>query len=982
VSLTARARPLFPYLGAILIAAGLGTLLLRALWSDREADAAVTANPARFDPRAYHDLVNTEIAPHLEYCPVYEGGRGAGAGVEEAAYVEADLAGIGEDRAGDERAGRRPAPTAPAALAGSRCDCEDRRLGPFFCLRSESQGLSAQAAEKIRRFERRSWLAGDLDARNRWEIRRDRGRIDSRLIPGVRRQRLGGESGLGFTGSVLYRAGRLQGVLVDDAGNAHELGAPTRPARGGALPSGRVEVGDWLRLQEVARREGTTPQRTRLAIWPDLTFRNGTVELRPFDGRNDKLFVIARESLAGAWVAIDGAMVDTKGERRIFALEAGQQLQLRTSPERVLGLRLTAQRTGILSEPVVKSGRLVRTYDSGSGVDDLVRSLVVPLDGAIGDLAEAATACDRDPRGPDSVAALAAANLWLSLEPVLQMTARRKLQEFAETLPGRVHFSRGLWREGARLVAPPRLRLVVLDADAGDLLALATYPDATAVRRMIEVATHEKVRDREEAATLEAHLRDELKRASPHLEPHPIGSLFKPLLAWAAGETDERLIQFTVPAARTAGWSSDPRRNRLLEQCLIRTGPAGSSGDRTHFELSYQPPPPAQLCSPTGPVDLCSALSASDTYWFLELGARLQALRHGRPLPRGDLPPAQRDQAYGLTGICNEQLATGPGAPPIPVCSGPKEDPSVGLLPLKCDRSADPFCRIAERIGALPQAIGGPNAPETTRPFLGPLAGWMEKLTGEVVGESAGGARSSCCPDLQLDPEQVFRWISPGVPQWSRDLLGRCTHEYEVFLGGGGANYWNDIHLVQSFGRLYGPDERLDARLVLKVGDREGTSRGGRPPRPDCLEGDRSPRCLVLEGLRQAVARGTLRRLSELPAQLSARLAGRTPDLRGKTGTTRALYPAFARQRPGPRQPERWVRTRTTRKSLHLVLLVGVPPERGVDLRHFVVYLGIEGVDADEPITASNLAAPFFAREGAGRPVLESLLDFAQRPSP
>src|SRR3712207_7470452 len=41
----------------------------------------------------------------------------------------------------------------------------------------------------------------------------------------------------------------------------------------------------------------------------------------------------------------------------------------------------------------------------------------------------------------DSLAALASASVWLSLEPVLQLTARRKLQEFAESLPGRVHFS-------------------------------------------------------------------------------------------------------------------------------------------------------------------------------------------------------------------------------------------------------------------------------------------------------------------------------------------------------------------------------------------------------------------------------------------------------------------------------------------------------------------------------------------------------------
>jgi hypothetical protein len=352
-----------------------------------------------------------------------------------------------------------------------------------------------------------------------------------------------------------------------------------------------------------------------------------------------------------------------------------------------------------------------------------------------------------------------------------------------------------------------------------------------------------------------------------------------------------------------------------------------------------------------------------------------------------------RDKAYHLANICNQQLQTMPNGTTVNVCVGAKSESDTGLMPLKCHGSQDLLCQIAGKIGAQPQAVGAANTPGTTIPFLGPLAEWVTQL-GLPFGAAGSDGESNCCPGLRVDVDESFRWVSPSVPQWSRDIVGSCTPGLEVFLGGSGANFWNDVHLAQTYGRLYGPDDQLAARLVLRVGDfKPNGHQPGHVLRPDCQRGERTPRCLVLEGLRNAVDRGTLTSLKALPGLLASRLqaggAGAQVDVRGKTGTTRRYLPAFGLDAKTGRPS----RTTAIRKSVHLALLVGVPAATtrvpgappgvtGRALRHFVVYLGIEGLEAADMISASAQAAPYFAKAGPGLDVLERLVDFAQRPGP
>jgi hypothetical protein len=1001
-----------------------------------------------YDPLSYYQLVNQEIAPHLEFCPLHATPLTV-ASFEEGSDTRATelLEGVVADRASSPSR-RKPAsgpgpgdgatdPNAQAARAPMRCACP-HRLSAIFCLRDDP-GVDRS---RIERYARLSPLLDDLAIPSRWRLEVSRSgssgsagaqRLSFRLIPGSHRQRLpGGAIRPRYDGTIYYHPTPARAVLLDAGGNERALG-------GGGTGGKPIEqeMTRWREEQQDALAGGSLHR--ELLRSDTLVLRHGddTVTLR-LAPEGNLLLVIVPEVRPGSdfSVSIDGAPLPSMRRRWILGLHPLQQIQLRWDAQPSLSLRFLSHRAGVLSETHFGTGGNERVFDEASGAEDYVRALAGTLREATDSLGEAYRECGRELTKPPglslpNVEALASADVWLTLDQVLQGAAQRALVRYAERGPlgrARLGLHRGEWREGTELVPPPHLSLLVLDADRGDVLATAAYPSTQEVRRLLGALAQERSGP---VALLAEDLESEQRRISLHLRPHPIGSVFKPLFAWSAGEADQALIDFTLPRQHAEDWrfgAGGKVQNRLVDQCLISTRRV-ENNTRWHFERAYLTPGFSDSCAGGGVSgdreDLCLALATSDTYWFVELAARVMARARGLALPPPETPPEQRD--YGLREVCTPQvLATTDRGPRQMVCAGASAQTQAAQswFPVSCQpKDPNPICGMVDLLGIQLQPIGDLSRPGTTGSFLGPLHGLVERLAAPL------GDR---CPELQtwrVRDESGFRWLVPSQTVWRADLMHRCTPDIEVFVEGGHINYWDNIYLGQALGRLFTGNRALTARMVAQVEVPDAGAEGGRrevapaapvtPATPtrgaspadgknqappavtaapavseSCADAADTPRCRVLRGLELAIRRGTLAELRELPAWLAAEHGGEAGGLEvglwGKTGTLRDVYPVYRlERRPGG---SHWVRSTTMRKSLHTALLLEVrmrdevrgqgqappsgagngkgpgqePETTGRRVRHFVVYLWAEGVD--DQFTSVDGAVPFFRPGRPGRP--------------
>lgn len=977
-------------------------LLLRAVWADHGADPG-NRGEAVYDPRGYYSLIRDSVAPFLVYCPVVPDRgelwrlrhRDPGGPPDSDPQSPEDPDAQRDDAPpveihprGAESASEEEAPPGPRSpVRPPLCACP-HRLSGIFCLRRRvgDRQLSDLDVTRIESLRRMSWLNEDLQFSDRWE--RDDDAVSGsglRLRAGVHQQRLPGSSPTVFSGTVYLRQGSVHPVLVDDSANQHVIVAG--PPDAGAEEV--VNIDDWLPRSGPSQDLDRIPSRSLHRSPLLLRAGDEAIALIATSDVSNRLVFRAEQSRQ-TWIRIDQDGVPTNPMRVFGALQQDQVLTL-NHHHRELALRLTTERTGVLSELRSGVSGRGRFIDEESGVSDLVRGLVGSIGAATQRIHRAYDELGLHDRA--AVQALAQADIWLTLEQVLQTGSGHALRQFMESsINGAdVRFANGLWRDRGALMPPPRASMIMLDADRGDILAMGTYPDAAALRRMqssISRATDTP------ALLLREHLSSELERASVHFNPHAIGSVFKPLLAWSASEADRSLLAFTVPTDHARDWNaSDPRRNRVLDQCLVHTRSGGSGPNESHFGKAYTntagvPWVACDANTPPGQEDLCLALARSDTYFFLELGARLIARAHDPrlQLPTGATSPEERDARYDLLHLCRWQPA--PNRLPGRVCAprdGRPQALRLRVFPTRCDGDTSTLCAMEDLLGVLPQAVGGAHTPRSAPTFLGPVAS---------LADAALRPLTACreCPAMEgVSTSELFRWVLPSAPEWSDDLLERCAPEFEQFITGAGINTWNNIHVAQTFARLFTGDRHVGARLVLDA-QPSGHPPRQQPPLPDaaeiagqCTEGSPDPRCRVLRGLSLAVTQGTLARLARVPQTLEAGRGEYAVGLWGKTGTTTAEYPAFVYDRRG------WRRALDRdRKSLHVLLLLEV--RRRADpqnasraqpgARHFVVYLAIEGVDP--ALVSSPNAVPFFRppqdrqAPGPGYSLLSNLIEFAR----
>ncbi len=964
-----------------------------------------------YDPLSYYEFVNAEVAPDLVFCPLVDDPRVASSLVSSDLGSAADdwlLDSILGDKADNEAIGADhrkgqalpgEAPPAPPNPDGT-CSCGDLRLSPYFCIAPD---LSPERSERVAAYVDRSRLTTDLYHLDRWKFQpsTEEGSGSSRgifrLRTGVHRQLVfpAGRQQR-FSGRVLYEESRALPTLVDDLGNEYLLSGQR----------GRERCVQLSHLREALRevrdeRRGPTRiflDAALLRLQPDCTDSQDSLLVVVNGADTDLLLLAADQTKASASLraTIDGVPLFKSTKRSVVGLRSGQVLQItdRDHPDATISLRFTRRESGVISEMRRGATREQRFTDPDAGLSDLVQSLVVAQDGLISRFDEASSTCT-ECRDSDAAEKLSAVDIRLTLDEVLQQTTTSALRRYMEH--GRVassslaiHYDRrnGLWWDSA-VDAPalaPSGSLIIADLE-GEILAMASYPTARDLERQLDAL--DDLQGDYPLYLLKKDLQGELRRTSLHLRPHTIGSIFKPLLAWGAGRYgDGSLLDFTVSSTHEVDWrwSGNGRvSNSMLAQCMVDTRHSTGDESRSHFRQAFFQPGIRTSCrgqpSTNGDrEDLCMAIAASDTYFFLELGARMSAVARGLPL---DSQPST--DPYRLAETCESQVLTraSDGAR-TRVCKAGKGKsvPMRNWFPATCESSSsNPFCQVAGTYGIWMQAVGEPDVPGTAGSFLGPL----HDLTAGYAAQM--GLQEGCGPfaDWLAQNEMGYRWVVPDPPHWTTDLMDGCTPDFEVFIQGGHINFWNNVFVAQSFARLLADSPRLDLRLVsqIKTGGKwspGGAGQGSPLQPPACDSPPSSARCRILLGMRQAVQVGTLWRLSATEKAINTDYEGEyRVTLRGKTGTGRVRAPAY-RKRRNVDTPDllRWGRSRVYRKSVHTALLVHVEAADGFSSRDFVVYLWIEGV-ADN-LTSVSAAAPFFHVDSPGDEVLRELVKSLQLP--
>jgi hypothetical protein len=935
-------------IGALALLGG-AVLMLLARSVVREATPSDIDVAAVYDPLSYYQLVNDEIVEHLRFCPLYADRQMYGEqALSRAAQVQFDL----EE---DEEGGPTNVPEDCAD-----CDVQNRRLNALFCL-SSSAAVTTELASRISRFAELSPLAADMSVPDRWVYGAE-GKV-MKIREGVHKQRLPDPESthvLDYRGDITYRSSAAHKMLIDGAGNERLLGGGT----------GGAQLVEW-RNDQVQTLEDGRLQRTTHALPLHLAPAATIYEMPDVE---DRIALVVNED-SGLRLLVDGAPIDPT-VRSVLAVDRGQVIEIALDDREPLQLRLAGGRTGTLSTQRLTADGRRREIDPESGLDDLVTSLVSAIETTLRHVND--TWDLRRPRDEKyDPERLANADITLTIDRALQLQAVDSLNRFATSEKSPHNSSKsspryqdGLWWDGDSPVPFPHMTLTIMDADNGELLALASYPSTQSVVTGLE---HASSLSGSRARLLREQLGQELGRTSLHLRPHAIGSIFKPFIAWAAGRADPQLLEFELdPGARDREWRDDLDNNRLLTRCMV-SGRRIADKDQSHLSNAYPGKSTSWRCREgTTGEDVCGALAVSDTYYFIELAARIALVSGGGTLPAAGTPDRERDESYELPALCGRQFVYGKSRKRTATCA---EQPGASiseLLPDACKlEDSRAICKIVHDLDVQLQETNQRNdpSPDSIDGYLGPLA----DLIRELMDKAPQGCESP--RKILLDG---FRWAVPLPPQWPQDRMRTCTPDLESFMEGGGLNYWTDIHVAQIFSRLFTGQPGLHARLVAQIDDLAWPQAGERrgPAVDDvCKTLDADPRCSVLKGLFGAIhdSSGTLKQLDKVEEELMKRNedangTGMVLTLRGKTGTTRAPFPTFIRK-----QKEGWVHAMTPRKSVHTALLVEASDAQG-NARHYVVYLALNGVDDS---LVSKDAAAFFTSDHPGFSVLARLLSDA-----
>jgi cell division protein FtsI/penicillin-binding protein 2 len=423
-------------------------------------------------------------------------------------------------------------------------------------------------------------------------------------------------------------------------------------------------------------------------------------------------------------------------------------------------------------------------------------------------------------------------DVHLTLDPVLNDRLDRAVADFAA-------------RYGSRL---PRVAATVLDADSGRLLALASYPDAGALKRF---------------GVDEGSTRWALLHRNQNFMMHPVGSATKPFLTAAALATEPRLASLRVPCTPDAEPETmlgyDMGRFNLEGDCQ------GGDGD--------------------GTIDLESFLEVSSNRYMLYLGLLAMADWEGggpESAPGGiELPPEER---YLISG---RSFRT---RPYLPMVRYDDDRPGDGTTPLQ---EVTRQSRLSNRFEALFDQ-GAEYRREGTVEALD-LGLWQPAI------RAAFGTPGDE-PAPRTDAAVAFSPVTPEQVNLRLNLAQQLRQDLYTVLLGNGNNRWSNVQMAEALARLV-RGHRVEAQLLERVSvpaERQtGTDapprdevlweRADQPP-PEPLGGglDERLRGRILEGMRRVVhsGRGTASELGLVLDRINERAPdGVVYDALGKTGT-------------------------------------------------------------------------------------------------
>ncbi len=372
--------------------------------------------------------------------------------------------------------------------------------------------------------------------------------------------------------------------------------------------------------------------------------------------------------------------------------------------------------------------------------------------------------------------------------------------------------------------------LTVMDATSGELLALATYPQASHVASL----------------SVESEIRHRLLR-NQNLLRHPIGSAGKPFLFAAIADAYPELLDFMI-----AGHEAERYYDELFH-CAIPTG--------------YQ-----TLEGHTSLVDFRTALEISCNRYTVELATLALAADLG-----GGEVVYDREVDWPALGEDTQHWLGGwplPGAPDLGgfVFSEPLRERGPESSAVLACTSLDRFEQVryrgvlAELTGAatyrgrLPQGLPADadrraleRSYTTNRYDLDAWRPLLEHLLFGTTEEASWRIRGA------------LQGISPERVNLAFNQVTRIRGDMVSLLLGGATSTWTNVQLAEATSRLV-TGRAVEARLVSSVRDR------GRPPPPSAeaapagsLVLTPEARDAVLDGMERVVSgsRGTARALRD-----------------------------------------------------------------------------------------------------------------------
>jgi len=714
----------------LLVIASLGVAGYSALeLSGRPESVAKPEIASAFVPNHFYRYVNTHYAPHLRYCPESDAAanRIPGSRLDDRYCHAVESSGAPVQSADTLEDGDAERTYYRCDAGGATAEVRAERAGRFFCLLvarrpsgAGAGGGTIAAGELAKGFLKATNLDRELRRRDFWEPAGE----GWRLVRHARVQALPTDAPPPVhTGRYFYRnpsaaltfetlefGQRLTWTTPTENEAVDEVSErscdlaplfrgtgqscwgderPLKPRESIALKWGRERWGLFLRPLPI--REGVDDRKPRIEVVykpPDVVDPKGT-EIR-----------------------VNGVALRTKGHA--FLLDESDSITF-THGDTTMTARLRSGQAGVVSHVDRQEGRYSRHIEPRSGLEQFIGPLSDQLTRLLNVLRLDASPVDK--RRVDSVRrALAGVDVRLTLDETLQTEAVEVLQGWMERYTGKllrkklkvrrpeVAYKDGLWFDNSGNPQPPPMAsLVTIDVDSGDLIALASYPTSTELALMTERletlgpgrgGRRGLQRRRAVAAEVKRALVERMTEGDVNLRPHAIGSVFKPIIAWAAAQIEPRLLDFSQSrkvskSRRTWGLAreaakkatdlpgqcgdKDPTKcaglRSQLEQCMVRGSVGRSRGQKSYdlqrnYGLHHSKGTDAHICDPqaSGRFDLCAALTWSENLFIIELMARIVAWGVGEHVPRlrnaalsGALDDDRRIAGYELPAYCGRQ---------------------------------------------------------------------------------------------------------------------------------------------------------------------------------------------------------------------------------------------------------------------------------------------------------------------------------------